>query len=177
MKYVMLAFAFALIGAQSAVADEVCRPCPFDCSMIGIDQRHCSYRDRRYGACCVDLDNDGKELLQSYDRHYGRRPDWDDHRSDHRDDRYDDRRDDWRDGRPDYRDHDDSRHGNYGYQPPPRRRDPGAYDDRNGYQPGDCPVGFHVNERNCNDEERRKGCMDKRSPSGQICVGWRGGQR
>ena len=129
MKRILLLAAVAcLIGAESAAADEVCRPCPFSCQQIGIDDRDCSNRDQRGNRCCVDLDNRGKDQLRELERNH--------------------RRD-------------------------PRRHDAGAYDDRTGFNPGDCPAGFHVNERNCNDDERRRGCMDKRSPSGQICVGWR----
>ncbi len=83
--------------------------------------------------------------------------------------RCDDNRGSYWDGRrPDYR---DWRHNQsyLGW----RRNDPGSYDDRYGFRPGDCPPGFHVNERNCTNDERRHGCMDQRSRSGQICVGWR----
>lgn len=76
----------------------------------------------------------------------------------------------WHGYRPDYRDWRGASYSNY-YNS--RRNDPGAYDDRYGYNPGDCPRGFHVNERNCTHDERRRGCMDLRSPSGRICVGWR----
>ena len=54
----------------------------------------------------------------------------------------------------------------------PRRQDNSAYDDRNGYQPGDCPPGYHVNDRKCTNDERKRGCHDQHSPSGQTCVGW-----
>ena len=182
MKQIALALLLSLVTVQSAAADITCRPCPFNCRQLGIDERHCSYRDRRYNQCCVDLDDDGKEMLRDYDRSaYGGRP-YNDRYDDRRDDRYDDRRDDRYDDRYDDRhhhprpDYSDWRHGN---RPPydPRRQDPGAYDDRAGYNPGDCPPGFHVNDRKCTDDERRRGCMDQHSPSGQTCVGWRNGRR
>ena len=53
-----------------------------------------------------------------------------------------------------------------------RSNDAGAYDDRAGYNPGDCPSGFHVNDRKCSDDERRRGCNDMKSRSGLTCVGW-----
>lgn len=138
---IVLAALACLIGTEVAMADEVCRECPFSCQQIGIDERDCSNRDQRGGRCCVDLDNRGKDQLREREQ-YGAGPRHRLGNGDHP------RRD-------------------------PRRNDAGAYDDRAGFNPGDCPAGFHVNERNCNDEERRRGCMDKRSPSGQICVGWR----
>jgi len=33
-----------------------------------------------------------------------------------------------------------------------------------------CPSGFKPRRSKCSDAERRKGCRDTRSPSGQLCV-------
>ena len=118
-------------ASLDAFADEVCRPCPFDCEGIGAGRKDCKNLSSHRGQCCVDLDDRGKDKLEDkdYENTYG-------HRS--------------------------------------RLNDPGAYDDKNGYQPGDCPVGYHVNDRPCTNDERRRGCNDVRSPSGQTCVGWNG---
>ena len=115
-------------GVPSARADEMCRPCPFDCRGIGAASKDCSDRGMRNGQCCVDLDGRGMDQLRRKDQENA--------------------------GRSAY------------------RTDAGAYDDRNGYQPGDCPPGFHVNDRPCTPDERQRGCNDMRSPSGQTCVGW-----
>lgn len=161
---------------QPARADEVCRPCPFNCGQLGIDRDDCSNRDRRYGQCCVDLDNEG--FAQLRDRERGR--DRYDHRG--RDDRDRDRWSHW-DNRPRDR-HDHGNHygwnhdrGQYSNTNWNRWNDgsrPGeSHGDRPGEIQGDCPNGFHWNDRNCTGDERKRGCMDMRSPSNRICVGWR----
>lgn len=48
----------------------------------------------------------------------------------------------------------------------------GSHGDRPGEVQGDCPNGYHMNDRKCTDDERRRGCSDLRSPSGRLCVGW-----
>ncbi len=123
-------FSVIMIGGicASVQADEVCRPCPFDCNGIGANSKHCSTRSSRTNECCVDLDHEGMDQLRNKDRENNSRPIY--------------------------------------------RNDAGAYDDRQGYNPGDCPTGFHVNDRTCTPEERRRGCNDMKSPSGRTCVGW-----
>ena len=170
---------------MQANAELVCRLCPFSCVDTGARDEDCgdNYM-RRNGKCCVDLDNRGLDALKEHDRRQrggyypdqvsggGYRPG-----SHHYDSGYDSN---YRDRDGDYNDHGYNDHGynDHGYGRPnrpsydPRRTDPGAYDDRNGYQPGDCPAGYHVNERACTADERRRGCNDLRSRSGQTCVGW-----
>lgn len=136
----VLCFCSLHLTSSPASADEVCRPCPFDCEGIGAGRKDCKNLSAYRGQCCVDLDDRGKDQLEDRDREntYGRHPRYD------REDRY---------GRSRY-------------------NDPGAYDDKNGFQPGDCPVGYHVNDRPCTNDERQRGCSDLRSRSGQTCVGW-----
>lgn len=162
--YRLLAASCLLIGSIAsggvARADEVCRPCPFNCEYAGIPSRDCSDRGRRGNLCCVDLDRRGQDALRDREQgggwgngdwRWGNRPrDYDRPNWDNRN---------WGGG-----------HNDWSYNN--RRNDPGAYDDRYGYQPGDCPPGFHVNERPCTWEERNRGCRDLRSRSGLTCVGW-----
>ena len=183
------------IGFSSASADEFCRPCPFDCERIGAGHKDCrNLDDGRRGECCVDLNGRGQDLLHRQERDGGRG--YDDRERDsydfdevcrscpfdcrgigaeHRDcHNTDGRRGECcvelsRYGKDQLRRKDDE--NSYRYDS--RRRDPGAYDDKAGFKPGDCPSGFHVNDRLCNSDERHRGCKDMRSPSGQICVGWR----
>ncbi len=136
-----------MLNSGRARADEVCRPCPFDCAGIGGRDEDCGDRPRRYGQCCVDLDNRGMDQLRRKDQ----------------ENQYN-------------REHHRCGGGGYNHYND-RRDDPSAYDDRNGYQPGDCPPGFHVNDRNCTREEHLRGCRDLRSPSNKICVGWGGEHR
>ena len=39
-------------------------------------------------------------------------------------------------------------------------------------QSGQCPVGFHANERPCSPEQREQGCVDASSSTGHICTSW-----
>ena len=158
--------AFSNSAPPAAEAELVCRPCPFTCDSTGARDADCGERRSRQGQCCVDLDNRGLEALEQRDRQSQRSGYRYDYESDKNDNRY-------------YYDHDHRRHvrpgnrnGNRSATSSMRLYDPGAYDDRNGYNPGDCPQGFHVNDRGCNDDERRRGCKDQNSPSGRICVGW-----
>ena len=120
---------------QTALADEICRACPFDCAGIGAGRNDCRNVEGRRNECCVDLDRRGEEQLR-------------------------------------LRDEENSR-GQLGRSFNDRRNDPNAYDDRTGFSPGDCPRGYHVNDRPCRDDERQRGCQDTRSRSGKTCVGWR----
>lgn len=195
----------ALLGAlllcsSSARADEVCRPCPFNCYYIGIDRKDCSDRGQRRGMCCVDLDNRGQDRLREIEEqrfgsggpmnsnwgnnnwgnhnhnwggnHWGNNSNWNsgnwnngnwNNNGNHGNGN-------WNNGN--WNNNWGNNGGSQGWNNPNRRNDPGAYDDRNGYQPGDCPPGYHVNERPCTPEERGRGCNDLRSRSGQTCVGW-----
>lgn len=166
---------------SNASADLVCRLCPFNCEDTGARDQDCGDRyQRRNGKCCVDLDDRGLDALRETDRRRyssgysggygsnsnvanGYRPDYSGGYSWDRGDR------DGGYNRPNRPNSYDNRYEN---EYDRRRTDPSAYDDRNGYQPGDCPTGYHVNERECNPDERRRGCHDMRSRSGQICVGW-----
>lgn len=158
--------ASALFALPSlTLADQFCRPCPFNCEMINIGIDHCSYRPGYGNNCCVDLDNKGQDRFRDWERRGG----WGQYNRPNYQAPYSgggwnsgDRRDRYRYDRYDRYDRNDGG----------RRRDPGAYDDRYGYQPGACPTGYHVNERGCNPEERRRGCRDLRSPHNEICVGW-----
>lgn len=147
---ILFLICFCCLTSFAALAEEVCRACPFDCRGIGASDKDCKNlsSSRGYGQCCVDLDDRGQDQLRRQD----------DYNSNSRN-TYNPRQNDSRQY--------DSR------QYDSRQRDPGAYDDRTGYNPGDCPSGFHVNERKCTDDERRRGCKDMRSPSGLTCVGWR----
>ena len=64
---------FILSASSSALAEEFCRPCPFDCISIGVGSDHCSSRGVFNGLCCVDLDNDGQDQLRYYQDNRGRR--------------------------------------------------------------------------------------------------------
>lgn len=169
----MIGLSLALVASFSgtAVADEVCRPCPFNCQQLGIRHDDCSNRGSRYGQCCVDLDNDGFRKLRDFDR-YGPRGRFDDVRwRDRWGDR--DRNDDWR-HRDRYR-HDRGRDWWWSRDNDYDRRDRWgrSHGDKPGEIQGDCPDGYHYNDRKCTDDERRRGCSDLRSPSGRLCVGWR----
>ena len=186
-KSFLLFLALFFISSLSAIADEVCRPCPFSCRLIQISERDCSDRNSNRGLCCVDLDDRGQEQLRRQsDAHYGRNRHYDDddfwnsnndshhHRNDNwGSSNWDRRGEDWRDWDRENRAWRDrwEREQAERYEDR-RRRDPGSYDDRYGYQPGDCPLGYHVNDRECTFDERQRGCSDLRSRSGQVCVGW-----
>ena len=129
-----------LAGAATTVrADELCRPCPFDCAGIGLKSKDCSYRQSRVpGECCVDLNGRGMDRLREVDQINQR----------------------------------NAQYGNQ-YGNPYGNQYGGSHGDRPGEVQGDCPPGYHINDRNCTDDERRRGCSDLRSPSNQRCVGWK----
>lgn len=148
-NYLFVCYAIAgayTFTASSALADQqVCRQCPFDCQGIDAGHKHCDDIPYRGGQCCVSLDGKGLDRLQEKDRENS--------------------------GRNNYQQGYNPNQGyNQGYQ---QGYQGGSHGDRPGEVQGDCPNGFHLNDRKCNDDERRRGCMDQHSPSGGTCVGWR----
>ncbi len=46
-----------------------CRPCPFDCDDLGLEEggKDCSDKGSSGNACCVDLSNKGLDLAEAQD--------------------------------------------------------------------------------------------------------------
>ena len=74
MKYKILSaflltnLILGLSNVAPSFADEICRPCPFDCSGIGLSSNHCGQRAQRFDQCCVDLDGEGQNQLRMKDQ-------------------------------------------------------------------------------------------------------------
>lgn len=154
MLFLLISLGIFLPGAVSA--EELCRACPFDCRGIGAGPKHCRDNGFHYGQCCVDLDKKGRKQLSEKDYENSQRASY--HQEHYH---YGPERDGYNRGQYGWGQND---WGNgYGR----------SHGDRPGEIQGDCPNGYHWNDRNCNDNERRNGCSDLRSPSGRICVGWR----
>ena len=172
----LFALLFIFSTASSALADEFCRPCPFDCISIGVSSDHCSSRGVLDGLCCVDLDNDGQDQLRNYGggnrgirpggrrggdfRGQGIRPDG----------RFNGVRDGRRGVRPGGRFNGvrDGRRGG--------RRDFNNTNTSIGTS-NECPSGFNLRDFRCSDSERANGCQDTRSASGRSCIRWGRAQR
>ena len=181
---------FILSASSSALAEEFCRPCPFDCISIGVGSDHCSSRGVFNGLCCVDLDNDGQDQLRYYQDNRGRRPGGIRGQGIRQDGRFDGRFDGRRGGT-----RFDGRRGGGRFDRFDRRRDGrrgGAFNGirdgrRDGRRRGDrrdfnnantlnssneCPSGFSPRDNRCSDSERANGCQDTKSASGRSCIRW-----
>lgn len=140
----------SILSVSAAYAGPYCRPCPFSCYELGLENRDCTFLSDSRGVCCVDLSKKGHELVREQDRvAQGGRPG------------YGDRPYDGGYGRPPY----------YGDQLGGR---PYPQDNRPPPPPvavrEQCPPGFSPSEQKCSPEERRRGCKDIRLPGGLGCV-------
>jgi hypothetical protein len=66
------ALAVIIGSAQPVAATPNCRPCPYDCSDLGLGHKDCSELERgARGVCCVDLSSKGVAIAKEQERILG----------------------------------------------------------------------------------------------------------